>query len=195
MALQNFNNKTKIKNKNQYQRDQLIQFFDKIQTMKPFLKIVTNNSFQSFVIFPIIKTKKEFGDYGPWIVEIAILQELYLYSYRFFLPNYYLTYQYDFELQVKLHFIQTYSSQSLTKTFYVNKILDQYKNTNNQKKAQVKHLIKSSFQQALAHKIIRSYCRVEFKDKTKKSQSIEIKKLNNLIIGQSDTIKFYELLF
>lgn len=48
-----------IKNKNQYQREQLIQFFHKLQTMKPFLNIVTNNSFQSFVIFPIIKTKKK----------------------------------------------------------------------------------------------------------------------------------------
>jgi hypothetical protein len=184
----------KIKNKNQYQREQLIQFFDKLQTMKPFLKIVTNNSFQSFVIFPIIKTKKEFGDYGPWIIEIAILQELYFYNYRFFLPNCYLTYQYDFELQVKLHFIQIYSSQSLKKTFYVNKILDQYKHSNNKKRAQVKDLIKYIFQQALAHKIIQDYCRVEFKDKVRKSQSIEIKKLNNLIIGQSDTIDFYELL-
>lgn len=55
-------------------------------------------------------------------------------------------------------------------------------------------MIKYIFQQALAHKIIQDYCRVEFKDKVRKSQSIEIKKLNNLIIGQSDTIDFYELL-
>lgn len=86
-------------------------------------------------------------------------------------------------MQVKLYFIKTYSSQSLKKTFYVNKILDQYKHSNNKKKAQVKHLIKYSFQQALAHKIIQDYCRVEFKDKIRKSESIEIKKLNNLIIG------------
>lgn len=185
----------KIKNKNQYQRQRLIQFFDKIQTMKPFVKIFTNNSFQSFVLFPVIKVKKEFEDCGPWVVEIAILQELYLYNYRFFLPNYYLTYRYDFELHVKLHFIQAYSSQSLTKTFYVYKILDQYKNSNNQKKSQVKYLIKQSLQEALAHKIIQEYCQVEFKDKTKKSKVIEIKRLNNLIIGQSDAINFYELLF
>lgn len=98
-------------------------------------------------------------------------------------------------MQVKLYFIQTYSSQILTKSFYVNKILNQYKNTSNQKKAQVKDLIKSFFQKSLAHKIIHSYWRVEFKDKTKKSQSIEINKLNNLFIGQSYTINFYELLF
>jgi len=54
----------KIKNKNQYQCEQLIQFFNKLQTMKPFLNIVTNNEFQSFVIFPVVKAKKEFGDYG-----------------------------------------------------------------------------------------------------------------------------------
>lgn len=48
---------------------------------------------------------------------IGILQKLYLYSYRFFLPTYFLTYQKDFELQIKLHFIQTYGSQSLKKNF------------------------------------------------------------------------------
>ena len=41
----------------------------------------------------------------------------------------------------------------------------------------------------------KNYGRVKFKDKTKKSKFIEIKKLNNLIIGQSYTINFYELLF
>lgn len=86
-----------IKIKNQYQRQPLIQFFDKIQMMKSFFKIVTNNSFQSFVIFPIIKTKKKFQDYAPWILELTILQKLDLYNYRFFLPNYYLIYQYDFK--------------------------------------------------------------------------------------------------
>ena len=66
-----------INNKNQYQREQLIQFFNKLQTMKPFIKIFTNDSFQSFIIFPAVKTRKEFGEYGPWIIEVAILQELY----------------------------------------------------------------------------------------------------------------------
>ena len=71
-------------NKNQYQREQLIQFFEELQTMKPFVKVFTNQSFESFTIFPFVKTRKEFGEYGPWIIEVAILQELYFYSYRFF---------------------------------------------------------------------------------------------------------------
>lgn len=71
-------------NKNQYQQKQLIQLFEKIQTMKPFVKVFTNDSFESVTIFPVVKTRKE---YGPWIIEVAILQELYFYSYRFFFPN------------------------------------------------------------------------------------------------------------
>jgi len=67
-----------INNKNQYQREQLIKFFDKLQTMRPFVRIFTNESFQSFIIFPVVKTTKE---YGSWIAEVAILQELYFYSY------------------------------------------------------------------------------------------------------------------
>ena len=91
-------------NKNQYQREQLIQVFEKIQTMKPFVKVFTNESFESFTIFPFVKTRKEYGQYGPWIIEVAILQELYFYSYRFFFPTYFITYQHDFELQIKLQY-------------------------------------------------------------------------------------------
>jgi hypothetical protein len=73
-----------INNKNQYQRKQLVQFFEKIQTMKSFVKVFINDSFQSFTIFPFVKTRKEFGEYRPCIIEVAVLEELYFYSYRFF---------------------------------------------------------------------------------------------------------------
>ena len=52
--------------------------------MKPFVKILTNENSQSSAIFPILKARKEFGGYGSWTIEVAILQELYFYSYRFF---------------------------------------------------------------------------------------------------------------
>ena len=184
-----------INNKNQYQRQQLIEFFEKLQTMKPFVKIFTNESFQSCTIFPIVKTRKEFGEYGPWIVEVAILQDLYFYSYRFFFPMYFLTYKKDFELQIKLQFIQSYSSESLKKTFYSNQILDKYKRSNNQKKAQIKLLIQHSFQQALKNNLIQKDCQIEFKNKKREPQSIKIQELNSLLIGQSEAINFYECLF
>ena len=127
-----------INNKNQYQREQLIEFFGKLQIMKPFFKIFTNKSFQSSIIFPGVKTRKEFGEYGPQIAEVSILQELYFYSYQFFFPMYFLTYQKDFELQIKFQFIQSYSSEKLKKTFYSNQLLGEYKHNNNQKRAQFK---------------------------------------------------------
>lgn len=161
-------------------------------TMKPFVKIITNNSFQSFTIFPVVKAKKQFGEYGPWIIEVAILKELFFYSYRFFLPTYFLTYQKDFELEIKLQFIQSYSNESLQKTFYSHQILEQYKNNNNKKKAQIKQYIQHIFQQALKYKIIQNNLQIELK---KKTQFIEIQKLCPLIIGQSHVIHFYEQFF
>lgn len=185
----------KIKNKNQYQREQLIQFFNKLQTLKPFLNIVTNNEFQSFVIFPVVKVKKEFGDSGSWIIKIAMLQELYLYSYRFFLPSYFLTYQKDFELQVKLHFIKVYGSRSLKKTFDVHKIMEYYQKNNNHKKSQIKQLIQDSLQQALVYKMIQNDCEVEFINTMRKPKLMNINQLTPLIVGQSYAINFYELSF
>jgi len=70
-----------------------------------------------------------------------------------------------------------------------------YKSSNNQKKAQIKHLIKYSLQQASAYKIIQNYCEVKFLNPARKSELMEIDQLSSLIIGQSTTIKFYELLF
>lgn len=79
-----------IKNKNQYQLEQLIQFFNKLQTLKPSIKVITNQSFQSSVSFPVIKVRKE---YEVWIMKVTILQELYSFEYKFFLPEYFLIYQ------------------------------------------------------------------------------------------------------
>jgi len=184
-----------INNKNQYQREQLIQFFEKIQTMKPFVKVFINDSFQSFTIFPFVKTRKEFGEYGPWIIEVALLQELYFYSYRFFFPTYFITYQLDFELQIKLQFIQSYSTKKLKKAFYLEQILDQYKQANNQKKAQIKQHIQHTFHKALEHQMIQDNCQIKFKNKKRKTQYIQLRNITPLLIGQSEIIYFYERVF
>lgn len=190
--LTDFMNFIQKNNKNQYQREQLIQFFEKIQTMKPFVKVFTNENFESFTIFPFVKTRKEYGEYGPWIIEVAILQELYFYSYRFFFPTYFITYQHDFELQIKLQFIQSYSTKNLKKIFYSEQILDQYKKANNQKKAKIKENIQHTFHQALKHQMVQDNCEIEFKNKKRKTQPIQIQNLTPLLIGQSENIYFYE---
>ena len=109
--------------------------------------------------------------------------------------TYFLTYKKDFELEIKLQFIQSYSNESLQKIFYSHQILEQYKNNNNKKKAQFKQYIQHLFQQALKHKIIQNNLQIEFKNKKKKTQFIEIQKLTLLLIGQSQVIHFYEQLF
>ena len=49
----------------------------------------------------------------------------------FYFPICFLTYQKDFELQVKFKFIQSYRTENLKKTFYSNQILDEYQHANN----------------------------------------------------------------
>ena len=98
-------------------------------------------------------------------------------------------------MEIKLQFIQSYSNESLQKTFYSHQILEQYKNNNNKKKAHLKQYIQHLFQQALKHKIIQNNLQIEFKNKKKKTQFIEIQKLTPFLIGQSQVIYFYEQLF
>ena len=76
-------------------------------------------------------------------------------------------------MEVKLHFTQISSSQRLTETFYVTKILNQYKNNNKQKKVHIKQLIQDLFQQDLFNQIILDHFQVRFKNKEKKLQSIK----------------------
>jgi len=47
-------------------------------------------------------------------------------------------------------------------------------------KAQLKQLIQNSFKQILTNRILQDYCQVEFKNKEKKYQFIEIRKLNSI---------------
>lgn len=98
-------------------------------------------------------------------------------------------------MEIKLQFIQSYSNESLQKFFYPHQILEQYKNNNNKKKAQLKQYIQHLFQQALKHKIIQNKLQIKFKNKKKKTQFIEIQELTPLLIGQSQVIRFYEQLF
>jgi hypothetical protein len=54
-------------------------------------------------------------------------------------------------------------------------------------------LVQYSFQQALKHKIIQKHCHIEFKNKKRKIQYIQIQKLTPLLIGQSKIIYLEEM--
>ena len=55
-----------------------------------------------------------------------------------FFSTYFFICQKDFKLEISIQFVQSYSTQRLHKTLYPDQILDKYKNSNNQKKAQIK---------------------------------------------------------
>ena len=52
-----------------------------------------------------------------------------------------------------------------------------------------------TFDKALEYGMIQDNCQIKFKNKTRKIQFIPIRNLTSLIIGQSETIYFYEKLF
>ena len=52
-----------------------------------------------------------------------------------------------------------------------------------------------TFDQALEYRMIQDNCQIKIKNKTRKIQFIPIRNLTSLIIGQSETIYFYEKLF
>ena len=72
--------------------------------------------------------------------------------------------------------------------------MEYYQNINNHKKAQIKQLIEDSLQQALEYKMIQNYCEVEFGNPIRKAKIMNINQLSRLIVGQSKSIRFYEVL-
>jgi len=135
---------------------------------------------------------------GPFTGEIIVAKEVYQYRYPYYLPEsivFLPTYNDDsrnFLVNIKLLFIESYSSSAVEKQIQIKTFLSQFRRSN-QKKAQIKQLIQDSFQQALVNKIIQDHCQMEFKNEERKSQCIRIEKLNNLIIVQTDVVNFYKL--
>lgn len=75
-----------------------------------------------------------------------LAEEFYFYRYSFSFPPYFLSYQTNYELQVKFEIIQIMSTHSLEKVFDVGDLLDQFK-LSTQKKADIKKLIVELFHQ------------------------------------------------
>lgn len=95
-------------------------------------------------------------------------------------------------MQIKFHFIQSYSTRSLKKTFSVDQILEQYKQANNNKKANIKKYINHTFNQALKYQMIQENCQIKPKNKKRETKHTKITKLTPLLIGQSEQIHFHE---
>ena len=94
--------------------------------------------FQSLLVFPYLDIKKQ-ANY--WNVKIAISKLLYEYPYSFAFPNTFLNYQNIYDLQVKIKIIESLSTVSLEKVFYVEVFLQRFNISTQKKKNQKKVLV------------------------------------------------------
>lgn len=136
----------------QYERKKVLDILQNLQTLQPILENFNDSSFRSSVIFPYFKlTKKR----KTWIITLTILEQLYLYRYPFQFTNYFLSWNNNYQLQVKIEIIQIISSENLQKQFYVQDFLNKFKVSNN-KKTQIKITIIEALDEAINNQLIYS---------------------------------------
>lgn len=173
-----------VKNINQYQRNKFINIFYSFQKTEPLISYFTESHFQSILSFPYVDIQKPGNS---WVVKLAISQLLYDYQYPFSFPNTFLIYKNTYDLQIKLKLIEAISTIPLKKVFYVEVFLDQF-NVSTSKIALIKKDIVRVFSQLQTAGVINNHYIL-----IKKSQRIEkVDKLTSLLVGQSNTIYFYE---
>ena len=175
-----------IENKNHYQFKKVIDFLQDLQNNIPPVNIFSDNYFRSVAGIPFVEIQKE---HKSLVAKVLIVEQLYWYQYPFSLPSSFLSYQTNYELQVKLQIIQLMSTNSLEKVFDVKVFLDQF-NLSTQKKAHIKKLIVQLFHQLQKHKRIEK----KFKLVSKSGITQKVDKLIPLRIGQTKIICFYEKL-
>lgn len=176
-----------VARKRQYQLKKILNFLLSLQKLDPIVENFSDASFRSSVIFPYLAVVKEGKS---WVGKISISEQLYFYSYPFFLPKEFLSYKDKYEMEVKLKLIQSLSVSSLEKNFYVEEFLNQF-SIPNKKRTQIKKLIIELFDQLKSHKLIET----EFGIVRKNGSSVTVKQLTPLLLTKSKSISFHEVLY
>lgn len=121
--------------KNAYQLQKLKKFFQELQS-GILLTSFSDNYFQSLVAVPFVRFEKiqKFLVVKVWLVE-----ELFYYSYPFYLPNFFNTKLSKDQFQVRFQIIKIFASINVEKVFLINEILASYPSTiSNQRKSNIK---------------------------------------------------------
>jgi hypothetical protein len=173
-----------VKNINQYQRNKFIGLFYSFQKMEPLINKFSDTHFQSLVSFPYLDVQKK-DNY--WIVKLAVVKQFYHYFYPFSFSNTFLTYKTIYDLQIKLQIIEVISTNSLEKVFYIEVFLNQF-HVSKQKKTQIKTSIIILLNKLQMSGLIKKHYKL-----IKKSRKIlQVDKLTNLLLGQTNIIYLYE---
>ena len=194
--VQDFMKYIKVENDNKYQTDQLVKFFRALTTTQPLVKVFSEHKFQISATVPFVAVD---DTSGFWEAKVWLRHELYSYRYPFSFPEYYLSYQDNYDLQVKLQITQSFANAALRKKFNVQEFLKRFQNVPNKKKAHIKKLIvlnlKALFNQKLIQKSVTLTVlgnKRKNKARIKKTQQIQFIKLTPLLIGKTHTLYYFE---
>ena len=100
-----------VKSTNHYQLEKIKNFLQQLQT-EVFLTSFDDTHFQSLVAIPQVKLHK-CPKQKYWIGRVWLVEELFYYSYPFYLPNFFKQKLTKDELEVRVKFIQVFNSNLL----------------------------------------------------------------------------------
>lgn len=176
---------------NSYQRQQLLQFFNQLQSLPPFREKFTDRKFRQLLFFPVVNAIQE-TKRGPWIIQISVAEHLMKDAYPFHLPPSFFTYSNKMNLDVKLSIIQALAQEySIQKIYYVQSFLNQFAKRCHSIQAKIKRDIIHEFQNLIKFKIIESRFLFQPKDNI---QIIEKDFIQIEDLISSKYIIFYEVI-
>ena len=183
-AVMDFINFTGSNARSTYQRTKALEFFASLQEIKPLIQKFSNNEFQRSVMFPYLKLKKQ---NRRWTIRMAVGEELYFYQYPFLFPNYFISYQNKYDLEIKLQLIESFSTVGLEKRFPVRNFLNQFSVPNKELKKIKKQLV-DSFSTLKGSELIEN----EFSLNYKNGSSKKVEDLTSIMISKSESLSFWE---
>jgi hypothetical protein len=129
------------KSNNQYQLVKVKNFLKELQT-GILLTSFSDTYFQSLVAVPLVKLIK-FQKF--WVARVWVAQELFYYSYPFYLPDVFQQKLKKDELEVQVQVFKIFSSENIEKVFLIQEFFQNYTSrlSNQQKTKMKEHFIQS----------------------------------------------------
>ena len=121
---------------------------------------------------------------------MAIGEELYFYQYPFVFPDYLLTYQNKYDLEIKLQLIESFSTVELEKRFAVKNFLNKF-SVQNKDLTKIKKELIDLFSRLTDSQLIENKFSLTFKD----DSSIKLRQVEDLsprMLSKSESLFFWE---
>ena len=178
-------------NRNSYQREQILQFFDDLMGLPPYAVQFSEQKFRKLLFFPVVNATQQTKN-GPWHIKIAIAEPLMENYYPFHFPTSFFSYGGTINLQVKLSIIRSFAQESsLKKTYLIKSFLNQYKKRSHSIQAQVKKEISHQFNNLIKSKIIEP----RFQVSVNRNNPITKDNIQIQDIHSAEVIYFYEIIY